>query len=103
MYDPVHALIHANPKFQLLVRRRERLAWSLSAVILSLYIAFILLVAFRPDWLGARIWPELPVTWGIPAGIGLIISAFVLTGIYVHRANGEFDRLTCELLEEVVR
>jgi len=57
MYDPVHALIHANPKFQLLVRRRERLAWSLSAVILSLYIAFILLVAFRPDWLGARIWP----------------------------------------------
>lgn len=103
MYDPVHALIHANPKFQLLVRRRERLAWSLSAVILSLYIAFILLVAFRPDWLGTRIWPELPVTWGIPAGIGLIISAFVLTGIYVHRANGEFDRLTRELLEEVVR
>jgi uncharacterized membrane protein (DUF485 family) len=25
----------------------------------------------------------------------------VLTGIYVHRANGEFDRLTRELLEEV--
>jgi uncharacterized membrane protein (DUF485 family) len=103
MYDPVHALIHANPKFQQLVRRRERLAWSLSAVMLSLYIAFILLVAFRPDWLGARIRPEFPVTWGIPVGIGLIISAFVLTGIYVHRANGEFDRLTRELLEEVVR
>ena len=47
MYDPVHALIHANPKFQLLVRRRERLAWSLSAVILSLYIAFILLIVLR--------------------------------------------------------
>lgn len=101
MYSPIHALIHANPKFQRLVRRRERLAWSLSAMMLSLYIAFILLVAFRPEWLGARIWPEFPVTWGIPAGIGLIISAFVLTGIYVHRANGEFDRLTRELLEEV--
>jgi len=103
MYDPVHALIHANPKFQQLVRRRERLAWSLSAVMLSLYIAFILLVAFRPDWLSARIWPEFPITWGIPVGIGLIISAFVLTGIYVHRANSEFDRLTRELLEEVLR
>lgn len=103
MYDPIHALIHANPKFQRLVRRRERLAWTLSAVMLSLYIAFILLVAFRPEFLGAKIWPELPVTWGIPAGIGIIITAFVLTGIYVHRANSEFDRLTSELLEEVAQ
>ena len=61
MYDPVHALIHANPKFQQLVHRRERLAWSLSAVMLSLYIAFILLVAFRPDWLGA---PDMAGTSG---------------------------------------
>lgn len=103
MYDPIHALVHANPKFQRLVRRRERLAWVLSAVMLSLYLVFILLVAFRPEWLGSRIWPELPVTWGIPAGIGLIITAFVLTGIYVRRANNEFDRLTRELLEEIAR
>jgi uncharacterized membrane protein (DUF485 family) len=103
MYDPIHALIHANPKFQRLVRRRERLAWTLSAVMLSLYLAFILLVAFRPEWLGARIWTDSPITWGIPAGVGLILAAFVLTGIYVHHANGEFDRLTRELLEEVSR
>lgn len=103
MYDPIHALIHAHPKFQTLVRKRERLAWTLSALMLALYLAFILLIAFRPDWLGARIRPEAPTTWGIPAGIGLIVSAFVLTGIYVRRANGEFDRLTRELLEDVTR
>jgi uncharacterized membrane protein (DUF485 family) len=33
-------------------------------------------------------------TVGIPVGVGVIISAFVLTGIYVRRANGEFDELT---------
>ena len=33
-------------------------------------------------------------------GVGLIVSAFVLTGIYVRRANGEFDRLNQEILKE---
>ena len=41
------------------------------------------------------------MTWGIPLGVGLILSAFVLTGIYVRRANGEFDRLNAEILREV--
>ena len=28
---------------------------------------------------------------GIPLGLGVIVSAILLTGIYVRRANGEFD------------
>ncbi|PTT88398.1 DUF485 domain-containing protein, partial [Pseudomonas sp. HMWF031] len=39
-------------------------------------------------------------TWGIPIGVGLIVSAFVLTGIYVRRANGEFDDLNNAILKE---
>jgi uncharacterized membrane protein (DUF485 family) len=35
-----------------------------------------------------------PVTLGFPLGLGVILSAVVLTGIYVVRANGEFDTLT---------
>ncbi len=41
------------------------------------------------------------VTRGIPIGIGVIIISFVLTGVYVWRANGEFDRLNREVLREV--
>jgi uncharacterized membrane protein (DUF485 family) len=41
------------------------------------------------------------VTRGIPLGIGVIVISFVLTGIYVWRANGEFDRLTKSVLNEV--
>jgi uncharacterized membrane protein (DUF485 family) len=101
MYDPTHALIHANPKFQLLVRKRERLAWVLSMLMFGLYLLFILLIAFKPDWLGSRIVAGSPITWGVPFGIGLILAAFVLTGIYVWRANGEFDRMNQEILDEV--
>ena len=68
---------------------------------LGLYVAFILLIAFEPQVLGMRISDSSPMTLGIPLGVGLILSAFVLTGIYVKRANGEFDRLNQEILAEV--
>jgi uncharacterized membrane protein (DUF485 family) len=103
MFDPIHALIHANPKFHELVRKRERLAWVLSFTMLGLYLAFILVIAFKPGLLGTPISAGSTMTWGIPAGIGLILAAFVLTGVYVRRANSEFDRLNSEIMDEAGR
>ena len=40
-------------------------------------------------------------TIGVPIGMGVIIFTIVITGIYVRRANGEFDKLTREILEDV--
>jgi uncharacterized membrane protein (DUF485 family) len=37
---------------------------------------------------------------GIPVGLGVIVLTIILTGVYVVRANGEFDRLTREIVEE---
>ncbi|MSE16471.1 DUF485 domain-containing protein, partial [Pantoea agglomerans] len=37
-----------------------------------------------------------PTPIGIPR-----VTSFVLTGVYVWRANGEFDRLTKAILSEV--
>ncbi|MFZ6049183.1 DUF485 domain-containing protein [Pseudomonas sp. CR3202] len=100
MNDSTYKRIQENPRFQELVSKRERFAWILSAIMLGLYLAFILLIAFEPQVLGTRINAESPITWGIPIGVGLILSAFVLTGIYVRRANGEFDRMNQEILKE---
>ncbi|TRX75820.1 DUF485 domain-containing protein [Pseudomonas mangiferae] len=101
MNDSIYKRIEQNPRFQELVAKRERFAWILSAIMLGLYLAFIILIAFEPQLLGARISPDSSITWGIPIGVGLILSAFVLTGIYVYRANGEFDSLNQSILEEV--
>ena len=100
MHDSIYLSIQNSPRFKELVEKRERFAWSLSGIMLGLYSAFILLIAYGPQVLGAKISPDSSITWGIPLGVGLILSAFILTGIYVRRANGEFDELNAAILKE---
>ncbi|MFZ1873972.1 DUF485 domain-containing protein [Serratia sp. D1N4] len=101
MNDNIYQRIEENPRFKELVRKRSRFAWLLSLITLTLYVGFILLIAFNPHWLGTPIAAGSTITRGIPIGVGLIVISFVLTGIYVYRANGEFDRLNAEILREV--
>lgn len=99
--DSIYRQIEKSPRFKELVSKRERFAWILSAIMLGLYVAFILVIAFDPQLFGKPISPDSVITWGIPVGVGLILSAFILTGIYVYRANGEFDGLNQAILDEV--
>jgi uncharacterized membrane protein (DUF485 family) len=61
------------------------------------------LIAYGPQLLGAKLSPHLIDHLGIPIGVGLILSAFVLTAIYVRRANGEFDDLNNAILKEAAQ
>lgn len=101
MNDPIYQRIENNPHFQQLVDKRQHFATLLTTIMLVLYYGFILLIAFAPGWLGTPIHAGTSVTRGIPLGIGLIVLSFILTAIYVIRANSEFDRLTQQLLREV--
>ena len=100
MNDSIYLSIQNSPRFKELVRKREKLARPLSALMLGLSPARILLIAYGPHILGAKLSPGSSITWGIPIGVGLILSAFVLTAIYVKRANGEFDDLNRLILQE---
>lgn len=95
-----HDRILSNPKFQELVRTRSGFAWTLSAVMLAIYLGFILLVAFARDLMATKIGGGV-TSLGIVLGLVVIVSAFVLTGIYVQRANGRFDDLTRDLTREL--
>jgi uncharacterized membrane protein (DUF485 family) len=97
-----HERILRSPQFQELIRRRSGFAWTLSAIMLGVYFGFILLVAFAKDLMAVRIGDGV-TSLGIVLGLGVIILAFVLTGIYVARANSRFDELTRSLTEEMTR
>lgn len=93
--------IEDSAHFRELVATRQRFAAILSLIMLVIYVGFILLIAFAPGWPGTPLHAGTSVTRGIPIGIGVIVISFVLTGIYVWRANGDFDRLTKSVINEV--
>ncbi|WP_457094497.1 DUF485 domain-containing protein [Microvirga sp. P5_D2] len=90
-----------SPRFQELVRQRTRFAWTLSIAMLVIYFGFILLVAFAKPLLATKIGDGV-TSLGIILGLGVILSAFVLTGIYVQRANSRFDEMTRHLTREIL-
>src|SRR3954451_8510977 len=91
-----------NPRFQELVRERSSFAWTLTIVMLVIYYGFILLVAFGKGFLATNIGGGV-TSVGIIIGLGVIISAFVLTGIYTQRGNSRFDELTENLTRELTQ
>lgn len=100
MSADLYEQVKLNPKFHQLVARRSRWAWGLAAIILLMYFAFILLIAFTPEWLAQPMLAGSVITIGIPLGLVVIIVAFVLTGIYVHKANTDFDRINQQIISE---
>ena len=101
MADPNQAMLDRaqnDPEFEILVRSRSKLAWTLTAIMMTIYFGFILMIAFAPAHLGAPIGNGV-TTIGIPIGVCVIIAAFVLTGIYVWRANVSFDAISQRIIE----
>lgn len=92
--------IKNSPEFLKLTQNRNRFAWILSFIMLAVYYGFILILAFAPGIFGVQLGSGTVITVGIPVGVGIILLSFVLTGIYVRRANGEFDDLTQKIKED---
>ena len=90
--DPTTRILN-DPNYQKLKTRRTRFGWQLTIAMLVVYYGFILLVAFGKPFLATRLGTGV-TTIGIPLGLAVIIFTVVITGIYVRRANSEYDALT---------
>lgn len=100
--DPVVERIQRNPKYQQLKRTRNRFGWTLAIVMLIVYYGYIALIAFDKEFL-ARPMGSGVTTIGIPIGMAVIVFTIVIVGVYVRRANGEFDALTREILKDATK
>jgi uncharacterized membrane protein (DUF485 family) len=92
--------IKMDPQFHELVRKRTGYAWSLTIAMLVIYFGFIATIAFDRQVFATPIGGSV-ITIGIPVGLFVIFSAFILTGLYVRRANSEFDALTKQIIDRV--
>ena len=101
MSEDLNRRIAKDPRFAALQRQRSRFAVTLSVIMLAIYFGYILLVAFWPQALATPLGSGVTMTVGFPIGVGVILAAILLTGLYVRRANTEFDRITQQIIREV--
>lgn len=83
--------------FAALVRSRWSVSLTLTAIMLTVYFGFIVVLAFRRDLLQAAGGDGMPL--GIPVGFGIILTASVLTGVYVWWANRSYDGAVRRIIE----
>ncbi len=98
--ENIQAKIRNQPKFAELVGKRTRFAVLLSLLVLVPYYTFMFLVSTQPQLFAARIGEGSVITIGWPIAALIVIGGWLLTGVYISRANGEFDNLTQEVLKE---
>jgi len=91
-----------DPRYQELKSRRSRFGWWLTAAMMVVYYGFILLVAFDKPFLATRLGAGV-MTIGMPIGLGVIVFTIVITGIYVRRANKDYDALTEQIAKAVLK
>jgi len=102
MTDPMVARIQANPKYQELKRKRSSFGWWLTLAMMVVYYGYIALIAWNKEFLSQPLGTGV-TTIGVPIGMGVIVFTIVITGIYVRRANSEFDSLNRAILEDAAK
>ena len=88
--------IKSDPNYRKLVSARSGFGWMLTWSMLVVYYGFILLIAFNKELLNAKMGAGV-MTWGMPAGLFVIVFTVLITGVYVRRANKQFDQLTAAI------
>jgi uncharacterized membrane protein (DUF485 family) len=74
----------------------------MAILMLVIYYGFILIIAYAPSLLAQPVAAGWTMTIGIPIGVGVIVAAFMLTGIFIHRANTVIDDLNNQIKEEIL-
>ncbi len=98
MHPDLVTRVKKHPTFVDLVQKRNRLSWQIAILMCVIYFAFVFLVAFDRQILAIKLGATL--TLAFPLGLGVILSAIVLTGFYVARANRVYDQMTREIVED---
>ena len=97
------AKIVRNEKYQLLVRTRSRFALKLSAFVLVIYYAFMMIVAFKPALLKTPVSDSSVISIGFPIAVTMFVLFWLLTGWYVHRSNTRYDQMSRDVIQEVLK
>jgi uncharacterized membrane protein (DUF485 family) len=100
MKDDLVKKIESNASYQKLVKTRSSFGWWLTALMMIVYYGYTLLNSFDKPLMFQKLGSGV-TTLGMPIGFGVILFTILITGLYVRRANTEYDDLTEKVLKEV--
>ena len=91
--DEIVQRVKADPNYHKLVKTRSRFGWTLTWLVMIVYYGFTLLNAFDKQFMASKVGSGV-MSWAVPLGLFVILFTIAVTGLYVRRANSEFDALT---------
>jgi uncharacterized membrane protein (DUF485 family) len=98
MTSEVYQQIRSNPKYQDLVRRRGRLAWSLALITIGAFFGFILVAALSPGLLAT---PVIGITTvAVLIGALMPVVLWILTSIYIRLTSQDYDKISEQIARE---
>lgn len=98
--DVISAVVR-HPKYQELVRRKNRMSMQFFWTTLIIYSGFILTLAFDPELFGRPIAEGMTMSIGVLAGTLVIVSAVVLVAVYIYFSSKIFDPLIKSIVKDV--
>ena len=103
MSNPLYENIKRDPRYAELIQQRGRFATMLALMVIGVFFSFVLLVAFVPSAIAVRIFACSNLTVGVALGFFQFVFFCLLTWVYVRRANGEFDTLNEQIIQDALR
>jgi uncharacterized membrane protein (DUF485 family) len=62
-----------DPRFRKIIRKKWLLGFGLSAVMIFIYAAFVLIMVLKPEWLSPSIWADNPFNVGLLSSVLLLM------------------------------
>ena len=89
-----------SPEFKELIRKKKTFVLPATIFFFAWYFGFILLVGYAPDFMAERL------TGGFTVGYALALTQFIMTWVlsymYIRRADRDFDPLAKRAAEKAV-
>lgn len=90
-----------SEEYKELIATRSKSKWFLAILMLVVYYGFVMVIAFHDNFgnIFAQKIGDGHTSVGIVVGLGVILFSFLITGIYVRKANKVLEPLTKKLHE----
>lgn len=99
IHNSKHEALIQSPEFKAMVRKRWIISLSLTALMLIVYIGYLLSITYKKEAMATLIGDRITIS--LPIGLGVIIFAWLMTGVYAWWANNRYDKEVEEMKKKL--